>query len=235
MEETGLSKTANLRRQLEENRRSCLSRLKPEECASWEQLQLGLAQLHQAGIYKVAKSEVSKIHEAFEMLKRLYHLRKSSHLALANETKTKSAPFPVDATRQLAAYRYVLYELNLTPWYLSYCFYWLHLHAETQSLHFPLGTVMKIIGLGDPSGSGFMVSYLPSFDMVRKNHGGDDKSAAAASANEVDMYVESEKKRQKKKQVAPEDVPKYGGDGKRLANCQDGAVGRDSRRLALPR
>jgi hypothetical protein len=78
----------------------------------------------------VARTDAPRIVEAFKFMRRLHDLRKASHVALMEKSHKTSLSFPTEAVRQLAATRYVLREMSLTPWHLSSCFYWLFLHAE---------------------------------------------------------------------------------------------------------
>ena len=94
-----------IRRELEDKRRACLQYLKPEECCSWEQLQVGLSKLNQAGIEKVSRAEVPRLIEAFQMIRKLHNARKFSHEALMELNKTNKTPFPSEARKQYAAAR----------------------------------------------------------------------------------------------------------------------------------
>jgi len=150
------------KRDLEDRRRDLLAReLRPEEACLWESMQLGLARLKRAGVTHVARTEVPLLLEAFRVIYRLYQLRGRAHQAAKRD---KDAALPDEARKRLAAVRYVLRECQLTPWWLSTCYWWLHLHPDRSANPFPSDMVMRVSGLGDASGRGEAVSFLPRYD-----------------------------------------------------------------------
>ena len=80
----------------------------------------------------------------------------------AQEADIAMRELPLVNVTLMKALRYVFNILEQTPWYRTFCYWWLFCDVAGGQNPFELGTVrMRVIGVGDSSNSGYLSSYLP--------------------------------------------------------------------------
>jgi hypothetical protein len=102
-------------------------------------------------------------------------------------------------------YLYILRECESTPWFLSLCSHYLFRNAHLPDSIFKKGTVMQVFGCADPSGSGCMVSFLPTEKKTVENKQITTSNTNNATAEHqevelVDDFLQDAKSKTRQKQ-----------------------------------
>uniref|UniRef100_A0A7S2RRV0 Bromo domain-containing protein n=1 Tax=Mucochytrium quahogii TaxID=96639 RepID=A0A7S2RRV0_9STRA len=195
----------------------------------YESLQAGLQRLNDLGVLQTAKCDVTRVMHAHAILNDLHQLKAKASHALADAVKTGGsagvipgaivekarAGLSVSSQRELRTAQFIVDELQISPWYLTTSY------STLRSMEKPR---LKLTGLGDPSGRGEALSYLPeSIDGLTARRGGrrrkrrDDSQGAAATAAAIFAVkqAEAEEKSQEKEEKKKKG-DRYGGTDRDL-------------------
>lgn len=115
--------------------------------------------------FALATASVCDILEVYRLLIRLWDERLFDPLrgrVGGDDRGTRWAGKGETLHTQMRAMRYIVRELEATPWFLTHCFHWLFREPENASTPFSKYVVMQGLGFGDPTLQGKMVSLLPS-------------------------------------------------------------------------
>lgn len=171
-----------------------MEHIRPIEIAKWYAYLSGMRRIQvDAGITNMVKVNMTTVLTVYRVVYDLF-------CAMTKMAERRGVGVTDTMRIKTRAALYICRELECSAWYLSYCFQWLFREAEGVHNPFPKMTVMQVSGIGDPSGRGVMVSFLPNYSRVLA---ASSSSSSSASCDPELFHDFSEARNRRRKKKSP--------------------------------